>query len=34
MQDCSTKTMVYGVNFLVSYFSKFMSLKTGDIISK
>ena len=27
------KTMVYGVNFLVSYISQFMSLQPGDIIS-
>ena len=33
MQDGSTNTMVYGVNFLVSYLSKFMSLQPGDIIS-
>ena len=33
MQDWSTKTMVYSVNFLVSYLSKFMSLQAGDIIS-
>ena len=33
MQNGSTKTMVYGVNFLVSYLSKFMSLQPGDIIS-
>jgi len=33
MQDGSTKTMVYGVNFLVSYISQFMSLQPGDIIS-
>ena len=33
MQDGSTKTMVYGANFLVSYLSKFMSLQPGDIIS-
>ena len=33
MQDGSTKTMVYGVNFLVSYVSQFMSLQPGDIIS-
>ena len=33
MQDGSTKTMVYGVNFIVSYLSKFMSLQPGDIIS-
>ena len=33
MQNGSTSTMVYGVNFLVSYLSKFMSLQPGDIIS-
>ena len=33
MQDGSTKTMVYGVSFLVSYLSQFMSLQPGDIIS-
>ena len=33
MQDGSTNTMVYGVNFLVSYLSQFMSLQPGDIIS-
>jgi 2-keto-4-pentenoate hydratase/2-oxohepta-3-ene-1,7-dioic acid hydratase in catechol pathway len=33
MQDGSTKTMVYGVNYLVSYISQFMSLQPGDIIS-
>jgi len=33
MQDGSTKTMVYGVNYLVSYLSQFMSLHPGDIIS-
>ncbi len=33
MQDGSTKTMVYGVDFLISYISKFMSLQPGDIIS-
>jgi 2-keto-4-pentenoate hydratase/2-oxohepta-3-ene-1,7-dioic acid hydratase in catechol pathway len=32
-QDGSTKTMVYGVAFLVSYLSQFMSLMPGDIIS-
>ena len=32
-QDGSTKTMVYGVGFLVSYLSQFMSLQPGDIIS-
>ncbi len=33
MQNGSTKTMVYGVAFLVSYLSQFMSLQPGDIIS-
>jgi 2-keto-4-pentenoate hydratase/2-oxohepta-3-ene-1,7-dioic acid hydratase in catechol pathway len=33
MQDGSTKTMVYGVAYLVSYLSQFMSLHPGDIIS-
>ena len=33
MQDGSTKTMVYSVNFLISYLSQFMSLQPGDIIS-
>lgn len=32
-QKGSTATMVYQVNFLVSYVSKFMSLQAGDIIS-
>jgi len=32
-QNGSTKTMVYGVAFLVSYLSQFMSLHPGDIIS-
>ena len=33
MQDSSTSNMVYGVNFLISYLSHFMSLHPGDIIS-
>ena len=33
MQNGSTKTMVYGIRYLVSYLSKFMSLQPGDIIS-
>jgi 2-keto-4-pentenoate hydratase/2-oxohepta-3-ene-1,7-dioic acid hydratase in catechol pathway len=33
MQNGSTKTMVYGVAYLVSYLSQFMSLHAGDIIS-
>ncbi len=32
-QNGSTKTLVYGVRFLVSYLSRFMSLQPGDIIS-
>ena len=32
-QNGSTQTMVYGVTFLVSYVSTFMSLQPGDIIS-
>ena len=33
MQNGSTKTMIYGVNFVISYLSQFMSLHPGDIIS-
>ncbi len=33
MQDGSTSTMIYGVNFIISYLSQFMSLHPGDIIS-
>ncbi|OSQ37425.1 fumarylacetoacetate hydrolase family protein [Thalassospira mesophila] len=32
-QNGSTKTMVYGVQFLIHYLSQFMSLQPGDIIS-
>jgi 2-keto-4-pentenoate hydratase/2-oxohepta-3-ene-1,7-dioic acid hydratase in catechol pathway len=32
-QDGSTRTMIFGVAYLVSYLSKFMSLQSGDIIS-
>jgi 2-keto-4-pentenoate hydratase/2-oxohepta-3-ene-1,7-dioic acid hydratase in catechol pathway len=32
-QDGSTSTMVFGVAYLVSYLSRFMSLQPGDIIS-
>ena len=32
-QDGTTKTMVFGVQYLVSYLSRFMSLQPGDIIS-
>lgn len=33
MQNGSSRTMVYGVRYLVSYLSQFMSLHPGDIIS-
>ena len=33
MQDGSTKNLVFGVPFLVSYLSQFMSLQAGDVIS-
>ena len=33
MQNGSTRTMVYGVAFLVSYLSQFMTLHPGDVIS-
>lgn len=33
MQDGSTKTMIFGVAFLVAYTSRFMTLEPGDIIS-
>jgi 2-keto-4-pentenoate hydratase/2-oxohepta-3-ene-1,7-dioic acid hydratase in catechol pathway len=32
-QSGSTRTMIFGVAFLVSYLSRFMSLKPGDIIA-
>jgi 2-keto-4-pentenoate hydratase/2-oxohepta-3-ene-1,7-dioic acid hydratase in catechol pathway len=32
-QDGSTRTMVYGVKYLVSYLSQFMTLHPGDVIS-
>ena len=32
-QDGSTKTLIFGVPYLVSYLSKFMSLQAGDIIT-
>jgi len=32
-QNGSTRTMIFGVPFLVSYLSRFMSLRSGDIIS-
>ncbi len=33
MQDGSTRTMVFGAAFLVSYISRFMTLEPGDIIA-
>ncbi len=33
MQDGTSATMVYGVRFLVSYLSQFMTLHPGDVIS-
>ncbi len=33
MQQGSTRTMVYGVRFLVSYLSRFMTLHPGDVIA-
>ena len=33
MQNGSSRTMVYGIAFLVSYLSQFMSLHPGDVIS-
>jgi 2,4-diketo-3-deoxy-L-fuconate hydrolase len=32
-QDGNTRTMVFGVPFLVSYLSRFMTLQPGDVIS-
>ena len=33
VQNGSTATMIFGVKYLVSYLSRFMSLQTGDIIT-
>ncbi len=33
MQTGSTKTMIFGVAFLVSYLSQFMALEAGDVIT-
>jgi 2-keto-4-pentenoate hydratase/2-oxohepta-3-ene-1,7-dioic acid hydratase in catechol pathway len=33
MQDGSSSTMIYGIKYLVSYLSQFMSLHPGDVIS-
>lgn len=32
-QNGSTKTMIYGVAFIIAYLSKFMTLRTGDVIT-
>jgi 2-keto-4-pentenoate hydratase/2-oxohepta-3-ene-1,7-dioic acid hydratase in catechol pathway len=32
-QNGSTKTMIYGVKFLIAYLSQFFTLNTGDVIS-
>jgi 2-keto-4-pentenoate hydratase/2-oxohepta-3-ene-1,7-dioic acid hydratase in catechol pathway len=32
-QDGSTKTLIFGVPYLISYLSRFMSLQPGDILS-
>ncbi|MFT6580795.1 MAG: 2-keto-4-pentenoate hydratase/2-oxohepta-3-ene-1,7-dioic acid hydratase in catechol pathway [Alphaproteobacteria bacterium] len=32
-QNGNTRTMVYGVQFLVSYLSKFMTLQPGDVVA-
>ena len=32
-QDGNTNTMVYGVQYLVSYLSKFMTLQAGDLVA-
>ncbi|HVY20880.1 MAG TPA: fumarylacetoacetate hydrolase family protein [Bauldia sp.] len=33
MQTGNTKTMIFGVSFLVSYLSQFMALEAGDVIT-
>ena len=33
MQSGNTKNMIFNVNFLISYLSKFMSLHPGDLIT-
>ena len=33
MQTGNTSKMIFNVNFIVSYLSKFMSLQPGDIIT-
>ena len=33
MQSGNTKNMIFNINFIVSYLSKFMSLQPGDLIT-
>ena len=33
MQTGNTKTMIFNVDYIVSYVSRFMSLQAGDIIT-
>ena len=33
MQSGNTKNMIFNINFLISYLSKFMSLQPGDLIT-
>ena len=33
MQSGNTKNMIFNVNFLISYLSKFMSLQPGDLVT-
>ena len=33
MQSGNTKNMIFNVNFLISYLSKYMSLQPGDLIT-
>lgn len=33
MQDGSTRNMIFGVSFLVSYLSQFMVLEPGDVVT-
>ena len=33
VQDGSTKTMIFGVAYLISYISRFLQLDAGDVIT-
>ena len=33
LQNGNTRTMIFGVTYLISYISRFMSLRSGDVIS-